>query len=550
MKRGFLYLFLFLVALSFQAQSIEIMSFNDNPLDVNPLIGANLQVNLRYTSEAGANGNHIYVALEVLDSQNNYVSTVVEKTIENIEVGNQVYLPVELFVSSYHKLSSELPNGNYYQVKAILYEINWTANAWAGYWNTPALTIVSTSNFFPSPNFINRGADVSWMTEMESKGFSWKDNSGNAKELMPLLSEYDISAIRLRVWVDPDNSGANGWCDIEDLVNKAELAHNEGMDIMICIHYSDWWADPGKQNKPSAWANMSVSELETAVANHTTAILTALQAKNITPKWVQIGNETDDGMLWPTGKASVSGFANYAKFLNAGANAVKSFNSTIKNILHISNGNNNSLFRWNIDGLINAGVAFSLFDVIGMSLYPDQNNWLSMVDDAYSNMLDLKSRYGKEVMLVEVGFPSSRPDISYQFLTYAIEKTKQAGGTGVLYWEPIARSGFNSYAKGAWDNDGSPSFAMDAFIDHSTLKVENTSQQAKEVFRIFPNPTTRILNIQGDKHVELVEIYDMKGSLLKSISTFPNNSISLEEFISGIYVLRINKSIQKLIVKQ
>lgn len=550
MKRGFLYLFLFLVALSFQAQSIEIMSFNDNPLDVNPLIGANLQVNLRYTSEAGANGNHIYVALEVLDSQNNYVSTVVEKTIENIEVGNQVYLPVELFVSSYHKLSSELPNGNYYQVKAILYEINWTANAWAGYWNTPALTIVSTSNFFPSPNFINRGADVSWMTEMESKGFSWKDNSGNAKELMPLLSEYDISAIRLRVWVDPDNSGANGWCDIEDLVNKAELAHNEGMDIMICIHYSDWWADPGKQNKPSAWANMSVSELETAVANHTIAILTALQAKNITPKWVQIGNETDDGMLWPTGKASVIGFANYAKFLNAGANAVKSFNLTIKNILHISNGNNNSLFRWNIDGLINAGVAFSLFDVIGMSLYPDENNWLSMVDDAYSNMLDLKSRYGKEVMLVEVGFPSSRPDISYQFLTYAIEKTKQAGGTGVLYWEPIARSGFNSYAKGAWDNDGSPSFAMDAFIDNSTLKVENTSQQAKEVFRIFPNPTTRILNIQGDKHVELVEIYDMKGSLLKSISTFPNNSISLEEFISGIYVLRINKSIQKLIVKQ
>lgn len=550
MKRGFLYLFLFLVALSFQAQSIEIMSFNDNPLDVNPLIGANLQVNLRYTSEAGANGNHIYVALEVLDSQNNYVSTVVEKTIENIEVGNQVYLPVELFVSSYHKLSSELPNGNYYQVKAILYEINWTANAWAGYWNTPALTIVSTSNFFPSPNFINRGADVSWMTEMQSKGFTWKDNNGTIKELMPLLSEYDINAIRLRVWVDPDNSGANGWCDIEDLVNKAELATNEGMDIMICIHYSDWWADPGKQNKPNAWVNMSVSELEVAIASHTTDILSALQAKNITPKWVQIGNETDDGMLWPTGKASVSGFANYAKFLNAGANAVKSFNSTIKNILHISNGNNNSLFRWNIDGLINAGVAFSLFDVIGMSLYPDENNWLSMVDDAYSNMLDLQSRYGKEVMLVEVGFPSSRPDISYQFLTYAIEKTKQAGGTGVLYWEPIARSGFNSYAKGAWDNDGSPSFAMDAFIDNSTLKVENTSQQAKEVFRIFPNPTTRILNIQGDKHVELVEIYDMKGSLLKSISTFPNNSISLEEFISGIYVLRINKSIQKLIVKQ
>ena len=116
--------------------------------------------------------------------------------------------------------------------------------------------------------------------------------------------EYDLDAVRLRVWVNPDVSPANGWCDIEDMVKKAELAKAAGFDIMICIHFSDWWADPGNQTKPAAWANYTIPQLESALYNHTTDILNALNAKGITPKWVQIGNETSDGMLWNSGKAS------------------------------------------------------------------------------------------------------------------------------------------------------------------------------------------------------------------------------------------------------
>ena len=108
-----------------------------------------------------------------------------------------------------------------------------------------------------------------------------------------------------------------------------------------------------------------------------------------------------------------------------------------------------------------------------MSLYPDLDNWKSNVDDTYDNMIDLKSRYNKEVMMVEIGFSYSRQDISYQFLTYMIEKTKQADGLGVFYWEPIARNPFTSYSKGAWDADGSPSLAMDAMSSSSELSVEN-----------------------------------------------------------------------------
>jgi arabinogalactan endo-1,4-beta-galactosidase len=443
-------------------------------------------------------------------------------------------------------LSADLPAGHYYQVKATLYASGgWTENAWAGYWNSPVVTLQDTNGYDFSTKSISKGADISWMTEMESEGYTWKDNAGNTKELMPLLKEYDLDAVRLRVWVNPENSGANGWCDIDDLVTKAEKAKANNLDIMICIHFSDWWADPGQQTKPAAWSNYSVSQLETAVARHTTAILTALRAEGITPKWVQIGNETNDGMLWTTGKASAVGFSNYAKFLNAGSNAVKSYNSAIKTILHIASGNDNGLFRWNIDGLLNNGFIADRFDIIGMSLYPNETNWISMVDDTYANMIALKTRYKKDVMMVEVGFSNSRPDISHQFLTYLIEKTRQANGQGVFYWEPIAHGNFTSYSKGAWNQDASPSIAMDAFINNSTLKTESLEIENNQLFSIFPNPSNQLITVKSSRDVlKSIKIYDITGKLIKNIDeAFQlSKTINISELQVGIYVLKINNS--------
>ncbi|MBG7611643.1 glycosyl hydrolase 53 family protein [Polaribacter sp. BAL334] len=539
--------FLMFVCLNFPnllfSQSIEISSFNENPLEVSPLLGATLTINFKYSSEVGSSGNHIYIGLEILDSNNSYVKTIDGVTLLNQQTGNEVQKSVSFFVGSSNPLTSDLPNGNYYQVKATLYKSGgWTENAWAGHWNTPALVLQNTQNYTFSTNPISKGADISWMTEMQSNGIIWKDNNGVSKQLMPLLKEYDLDAVRLRVWVNPDVSQANGWCDIDDLVAKAELAKAAGLEVMICIHYSDWWADPGQQTKPAAWINFSVSQLETAVYNHTTDILTALSAKGITPKWVQIGNETNDGMLWNTGKASTGGFANYAKFLNAGTNAVKTFNTNIKTILHLASGNENGLFRWNIDGLLNNGMVFNRFDIIGMSLYPDENNWISMVNNTYNNMLDMKTRYTKDVMMVEVGFSSTRPDISHQFLTYIIEKTRQANGLGVFYWEPIAHKNWNSYSKGAWDEDGSPSIAMDAFIDKSTLNIDEITSEKNDSFKIFPNPSSEILQIQSLNEVlKSIQIYDMNGRLIQEINSRKLEiSFSISHLLKGVYFLRIN----------
>ncbi len=527
------------------SQTIEIVSYGENPVEVSPLLGANVTINYKYTSEAGSSGNHIYIGIDVLDENDNYVATVSGATLENQTAGENREGSVALFIGSSNPLSENLSVGYYYQAKAILYASGgWSANAWAGYWNTPALTLQDTIGFAFSTNTIAKGVDVSWMTEMEAAGYTWNDNAGNTKELMPLLAEYDIDAIRLRVWVNPENSAANGWCDIEDLVTKAELANALNMDIMICIHYSDHWADPGQQTKPADWSGFSVAQLETAVANHTTEILTALNAVGITPKWVQIGNETNDGMLWNTGKASAGGFGNYAKFLNAGSNAVKTFNNTIKTILHLSNGDDNGLYRWNIDGALNNGLLFDKFDIIGMSLYPDESNWLSKVDDTYSNMLNLKSLYNKDVMMVEVGFSNGRPDISQQFLIYMIEKTRQAEGLGVFYWEPIGHGDFTSYSKGAWDADGSPSIAMDAFLNETTLDTEDVQITNSNLFKIYPNPSSKTITIHSKNQVlNTLKMFDINGRLLINISANSlSKTINISDLDHGIYILQINNN--------
>lgn len=523
------------------SQSISIENFT-SPLEVSPLLGGDLQVDIQYTSQNGSPGNNLYIGLEELDENDQFVRTIDGVSLTDQTAGTDIPLTVNLFVGTIHPLSNDLDPGHYYQIIARLYTNTWDELASAGHWNTSAL---ETENEIPY-NFstfpISKGADVSWMSEMESEGYTWKDNEGITKQLMPLLKEYDLDAVRLRVWVDPDSSPANGWCDIDDMVAKAQLAEAEGLDVMVCIHFSDHWADPGNQTKPAAWTNYSVAQLQVAISTHTTDILNALAAVNITPKWVQIGNETNDGLLWETGRASTSGFSNYASFINAGSNAVKSFDNSIKTILHLSDGFDQNLYNWNIGGLLNNGLNENNIDIIGMSLYPEESNWRALVDQTYDNMLNIQNSFNKDAMVVEIGFSNTRPDITYQLIVYMIERTRQAQGLGVFYWEPIAYSPFTSYDKGAWDTDGSPSVAMDAFKDESTLSSEDFLNPELNS-KIYPNPANQQFQITGNNHVfRSLEIYSIDGRLLKSVGlTSQHTSVDVSDLTSGIYLVRINK---------
>ncbi len=312
----------------------------------------------------------------------------------------------------------------------------------------------------PEPATFAKGADVSWLTQMEKEGCKFYNASGQETECMALLKSLGMDAIRLRVWVDPKD----GWCGKEDVLAKARRAQALGMRLMIDFHYSDWWADPGKQNKPAAWKNLDLEGLKKAVADHTTDVLTALKTAGITPQWIQIGNETTGGMLWPDGQNyNDAGFANYVQLHNAGYDAAKAVFPSAQVMVHVDNGWKWETLKWFFNSFDLKGARY---DLIGLSLYPEKSNWQSYNQQICNNIQTLYSQYQKETIICEVGMDWSDATTCRQFLSDLIARTKDTAAshcTGVLYWEPEGYQAWSGYGKAAFDNSGKPTAALDAF---------------------------------------------------------------------------------------
>ena len=307
-----------------------------------------------------------------------------------------------------------------------------------------------------STNFL-KGADISWVTQMEANGYKFYDKNGAQQDLFSLMKTLGFNSIRLRAWVNP----SDGWCNTADVLAKAIRAKNAGLKIMIDFHYSDTWADPGKQSKPAAWTILAFPDLVATLNTYTVSVLNTLKNNGITPDWVQVGNETNDGMLWEDGRASTN-MANFAALVKAGYNAVKSVNASTKVIVHISNGYDNTLFRWIFDGLKANGVQW---DIIGMSLYPSTTNYTTLDAQCLTNINDMVARYNTPCMVVEVGMQATDPTDTRDFLTDIITKVNSVSnnnGLGVFYWEPESYN-WNSYNLGAFDSSNKPTIALDAF---------------------------------------------------------------------------------------
>ena len=273
---------------------------------------------------------------------------------------------------------------------------------------------------------------------------------------------------------------------------------------------------------------------------------------------MQIGNETNDGILWPDGRAS-SSMSNFAKMVMNGYHAIKAVDSTIAAIVQLSNGHDSAMYRWIFDGLKNNSARW---DMIGMSVYPRWANldWETDVQLSIANMKDLMTRYDTSVMVCETGYEYNEPYVANNFLYELIKETKSAGGLGVFYWEPEAYN--MGYSMGAWDPiTKKPTLAMDAFLgikhidttDVLSNEMDNTSN--KDV-HIFPNPlpnehlTVKLDNPAG---VTRVRIYSINGRQIREIDTNQNivvfNDLKLP---SGIYFVQISnqfkKEMRKLIV--
>lgn len=312
-----------------------------------------------------------------------------------------------------------------------------------------------------------KGMDLSSLLEVERCGGKFYDK-GEHGDAMDILKRYGMNMVRLRLWNHPfaqdGTSYGAGGNDISTVLTLAKRAKVKGVDWLLNFHYSDCWADPGKQMPPKAWEHMDASELEQAVYEYTKETLELCRREQVIPQMVAVGNEVSNGLLWPLGR--VPNYSNIARFISAGIRAVRDFDQRIPVMIHLDNGGNNELYRrWFDNYLDNQGEDF---DYIGLSYYPFWHGTLQMLKD---NMNDIALRYHKKLILTEVSMGytmedykdyeklpdhlrkgmATRPELAEkvpfsmtpegqaQFMEEILKLIRQVPeglGKGFFYWEP------------------------------------------------------------------------------------------------------------------
>jgi arabinogalactan endo-1,4-beta-galactosidase len=304
------------------------------------------------------------------------------------------------------------------------------------------------------------GADISWITELESRGTTFATAEGEVMECTKLMKHLGLDAIRLRVWVNP----RGGECDMHDVLAMALRAQAKGMAIMIDFHYSDWWADPGKQNIPARWRHYNYEAMKRALAMHTTETLKLLKDNGVDIKWIQIGNETTNGFLWPMGHTPEN-MKQYAGLTEAGYRAAKKVYPHAACIVHLDAACDIERYHTIFNGLKKYKAHF---DMIGVSVYPywDQRekaekNDAGTLKHALKNMKRLVKKFGTPVMVVETGYEAARPEEGRRFMEKLISACQEMDGRclGVFYWAPELE---HHYPLGAF-KDGRPTAIMEAF---------------------------------------------------------------------------------------
>lgn len=305
------------------------------------------------------------------------------------------------------------------------------------------------------------GADISGTTQLEAWGVQLYNAQGEPRENTELMRELGLNAVRLRVWVNPKD----GFCSPVDVLTMALRAQRLGMAVMVDFHYSDWWADPAKQNIPEAWKHLTYEQMCLALADHTRHTLQLLRMAGIDVRWVQVGNETTHGFLWDMGRAETN-MAQYAGLTQAGYDAVKQVYPEAQVIIHLDGGCDPKRYHFIFDGLKAHGARW---DMIGLSVYPywDQDAGLEQDDegtlrDCIANINALYERYGTELMIVETGYEVKRPEEGRAFMQRLIDASRtQTNGHchGVFYWAPELEG---HYPLGAF-RDHRPTVIMDAF---------------------------------------------------------------------------------------
>lgn len=280
------------------------------------------------------------------------------------------------------------------------------------------------------------GADISFLPQLEARGIKFSDK-GTEKDAIQILKDHGFNYVRLRIFNEPANdsgySPKKGFCDLEHTKQMAKRVKAAGMKLLLDFHYSDYWADPGKQYKPASWKNLSFTELKKALYDYTKKVMEELKAQGTTPDMVQVGNEINHGIVWPDG--NVNNIDGTAQLVSAGIAAVKAVDANTIIMLHVALGGQNHESVNFIDNMLARNVSF---DVIGESYYP---KWHGTLDDLRDNLNDLVRRYDKDVIVVE--YSALKEEVNK--IAFELPNGK---GKGTCIWEPLS-----TWEK-VFDNDG------------------------------------------------------------------------------------------------
>ncbi|HEX3384434.1 MAG TPA: glycosyl hydrolase 53 family protein [Mucilaginibacter sp.] len=287
------------------------------------------------------------------------------------------------------------------------------------------------------------GADISFLPEMESRGVKFSDK-GAPGDAMEIMHTHGFNYIRLRIFVDPSQpkgySPNKGFCDLAHTEAMAKRIKAAGMKFLLDFHYSDYWADPQQQNKPSAWVGQDFPTLKKSLHDYTVNVMKALKEQGTTPDMVQVGNEINHGMVWPEG--AINNLDSLAQLIYAGVTGVKEVSPATTIMLHIALGGQNEEARFFLDNMKARNVPF---DVIGLSYYP---RWHGTLEDLKNNMADLAKRYPQQVMVAEY----SQLKREVNDIAFNVPDGKAVGS---FIWEPL-----NSW-EGIFDRQGKSNDYMD-----------------------------------------------------------------------------------------
>jgi len=252
------------------------------------------------------------------------------------------------------------------------------------------------------PSTFIKGADVSFIPQIEDLGGVYKEND-IPQDPLKIFKDYGFNYIRLKLWHTPTENYNN----LNKILYMAKRIKDRDLKFLLNFHYSDTWADPGKQYKPAAWDGIDFDVLKDSVYIYTKTVMQALNTQQTLPDMVQIGNEITSGMLWNDGRVggtynTTQQWQKLAELINAGIQGVREScerGDSVRVMIHIDRGGDNGASRWYFDNLLGQNVEF---DIIGLSFYPW---WHGTLGQLRTNLNDLALRYGKEIIVVESAYP-------------------------------------------------------------------------------------------------------------------------------------------------